>query len=90
MSRITRDFDLAVVTGVDGIHLGVIRPRQRWAASCIEHQGWSITQSPAWCPGVASLTYPPSSIPPGIINLGPTYRGYIQPRFNIPPGVYGT
>ena len=40
--------------------------------------------------GVASLTYPPSSIPPGIINLGPTYRGYIQPRFNIPPGVYGT
>ena len=34
---------------------------------------------------VASLTYPPSSIPPGIINLGPTYRGYIQPRFNIPP-----
>ena len=41
-------------------------------------------------PGVASLTYPPSSIPPGIINLGPTYRGYIQPRFNIPPGVYGT
>ena len=43
-------------------------------------------------PGVTSLTYPPppSSIPPGIINLGPTYRGYIQPRFNIPPGVYGT
>ena len=41
--------------------------------------------------GVPSLTYPPpSSIPPGIINLGPTYRGYIQPRFNIPPRIYGT
>ena len=25
---------------------------------------------------------PPSSIAPGIINLGPTYRGYIQPMFH--------
>ena len=27
---------------------------------------------------------PPYSISPGIINLGLTYRGYIQPSFNIP------
>ena len=37
--------------------------------------------------GVTSLTYPPPlQYTPGIINLGPTYRGYIQPRFDIPRG----
>ena len=51
---------------------------------CLKHNRMKHTT------GVPSLTYPRSSIPPGIINLGPTYRGYIQPRFNIPPGVYGT
>ena len=38
--------------------------------------------------GVTNLTYPPIQCTPGIINLGPTYRGYIRPRFNVPPGVH--
>ena len=51
MSRITRDFDLAVETGVDGIHLGVIRPRQRWAASCIEHRAGALHRALHGAPG---------------------------------------
>ena len=69
----------------------------KWATLADDQQTVSVQntafnfQIVEWlCPGVASLTYTHPVYHPVYINLCPTYREYIQPRFNIPPGIYRT